>query len=237
MDLLDWILAIPKAIASYALSFVVGVLLIAIFIFLIYIINLPFSFIEKIKNRPKSAKALNVKNTNSRGRPMFCKNCELSSHREKNNIEKRHCKKCMSSYYMGQAEAYIDSKLDQYTPNDVKALNYDEVQKAASREVQLFTKRKTYFATEIINSSVAKEIISNPNVIKANKVIEDNLEVVNLSNISCVVKNRKNRSLYNVTLNNCTCTDYKIHKRPCKHMYRLAMAIGLMDPPNKVNKK
>ena len=89
MNLLDWLLVIPKAITSYALSFVVGVLLIAIFVFLIYILNLPFSFIEKIKKTFKERKSVKCKNARSGGRPMFCKNCELSSHREKNNIEKR----------------------------------------------------------------------------------------------------------------------------------------------------
>lgn len=34
---------------------------------------------------------------------------------------------------------------------------------------------------------------------------------------------------YITTLENCTCTDFKRRKKPCKHMYRLALEIGMMD--------
>ncbi len=35
---------------------------------------------------------------------------------------------------------------------------------------------------------------------------------------------------YEVTLNSCTCGSFK-DKKPCKHMYRLAMVLGLFDGP------
>jgi len=170
---------------------------------------------------------------------MSCKTCELSSHRQKNEIPKRHCKRCMSSYYMEQAEKYLEQNLTQDTidPYTLKAKNYDDVRKAVGREIRLFTKRKTYLADDILNSSIMKELIDKPNIIKANRVIESDLEIDNLSKISCIVKNKDNGNSYTVTLNSCTCPDYNKRKRPCKHMYRLAMAIGLIDPPRKVKKK
>ena len=38
---------------------------------------------------------------------------------------------------------------------------------------------------------------------------------------------------YNTTLNHCDCVDYLLNgkgKKPCKHMYRLAIECGLIDP-------
>lgn len=35
---------------------------------------------------------------------------------------------------------------------------------------------------------------------------------------------------YNVTLLNCDCIDFSRRKRPCKHMYRLAMELDVLAP-------
>ena len=35
---------------------------------------------------------------------------------------------------------------------------------------------------------------------------------------------------YTVTLENCTCPDFERRQRPCKHMYRLAMELGIFTP-------
>lgn len=37
--------------------------------------------------------------------------------------------------------------------------------------------------------------------------------------------------MYDVTLSGCTCYDFQKRFLPCKHMYRLAMEMGLMDLP------
>jgi hypothetical protein len=34
---------------------------------------------------------------------------------------------------------------------------------------------------------------------------------------------------YQATLRECTCTDFSFRQAPCKHMYCLAFALGLMD--------
>ena len=35
---------------------------------------------------------------------------------------------------------------------------------------------------------------------------------------------------YDVTLSGCTCSDFYNRGLPCKHMYRLAQELGLLDP-------
>ncbi|WP_410495784.1 SWIM zinc finger family protein [Cellulosilyticum sp. ST5] len=38
---------------------------------------------------------------------------------------------------------------------------------------------------------------------------------------------------YMTTLEDCTCTDFKRRKRPCKHMYRLAVELGVINTNSK----
>lgn len=40
-----------------------------------------------------------------------------------------------------------------------------------------------------------------------------------------------NAEPYHVTLNDCTCVDFAAHKKPCKHMYRLALDAGILELP------
>lgn len=42
---------------------------------------------------------------------------------------------------------------------------------------------------------------------------------------------------YQVTLTSCTCADFAITKKPCKHMYRLALDCGNMVLPTLKKKK
>lgn len=38
---------------------------------------------------------------------------------------------------------------------------------------------------------------------------------------------------YSVSLENCTCVDFMRHNKPCKHMYRLAIELGIFNADNK----
>ncbi len=38
-----------------------------------------------------------------------------------------------------------------------------------------------------------------------------------------------NGEKYTVTLNSCTCKDFEFNKKPCKHMYRLALSLGMLQ--------
>ena len=53
MNVLDFVLAFPKALLSYALSWVGVVILIITLVFGIYVITLPFRFVEWIVNKIK----------------------------------------------------------------------------------------------------------------------------------------------------------------------------------------
>lgn len=42
---------------------------------------------------------------------------------------------------------------------------------------------------------------------------------------------------YEVSLENCTCISFIQKNRPCKHMYRLATELGLIEEPPKKNRE
>lgn len=79
-----------------------------------------------------------------------------------------------------------------------------------------------------------EEIHSEPEqvakIIKASK-FEDSQLKIDEKNQSGVFDNFKDE-VYELTLNTCTCVSAK-DKKPCKHMYLLAMKLGLFDefPP------
>ena len=40
---------------------------------------------------------------------------------------------------------------------------------------------------------------------------------------------------YSTTLNACTCRDFIVRKQPCKHIYKLALELGVIDFPDNIN--
>jgi len=51
--------------------------------------------------------------------------------------------------------------------------------------------------------------------------------------ISTFPANYRSNGLYkHATLESCTCPDFKERKLPCKHMYRLASELGLIELPD-----
>lgn len=43
--------------------------------------------------------------------------------------------------------------------------------------------------------------------------------------------------IYKVTLNSCTCHDFKMQQLPCKHIYRLASELGYLEDLPSLNRK
>ena len=172
---------------------------------------------------------------------MTCKKCDLNSYREKRLIKKKHCRQCMSNFYMEQAVDFCKKELAQpkeKTIDITDAIFYSEVSKEAHKiaknEVDKFLKKDRFLSRELLRTMTIQEIVYQPNILKMNKVIEDKLVIENLSQISCIVKNNNTNNSYHVTLDSCTCTDFRIHKRPCKHMYKLAFALGILDMPYEI---
>ncbi len=62
---------------------------------------------------------------------------------------------------------------------------------------------------------------------RAVSALTPDMEILPPFNLTARVKGSQG-TVYEVSLFHCTCRDFQIHQRPCKHMYRLAMEVGLL---------
>lgn len=68
---------------------------------------------------------------------------------------------------------------------------------------------------------------------KAVKMDTDNILRIDFENLSGAFFAGVGTDDYNTTLSHCDCQDFKYNKKgqaPCKHIYRLAIELGLIDP-------
>ena len=59
---------------------------------------------------------------------------------------------------------------------------------------------------------------------------------VNKENQSAIIQG-SGSTPYEITLNSCTCFDFESRQLPCKHMYRLALELGLLSELPALNKQ
>ena len=63
------------------------------------------------------------------------------------------------------------------------------------------------------------------------KAADKNLTLLNVNPISQTAQFVGSEGdIYKTSLLGCTCIDYSMRKLPCKHMYRLAIECGLINP-------
>lgn len=72
--------------------------------------------------------------------------------------------------------------------------------------------------------------IASANSLKSSQV------QVNKENQSAIIQG-SGSTPYEVTLNICTCFDFESRQLPCKHMYRLALELGLLSELPALNKQ
>jgi len=65
------------------------------------------------------------------------------------------------------------------------------------------------------------------NNMRLKSAISDNMSYVTTPVVSADIKGQT--GTYHVTLESCTCPDYRSRHIPCKHMYRLALQLGLLS--------
>ena len=66
------------------------------------------------------------------------------------------------------------------------------------------------------------------------RITSDNV-IVNTDKQKATITGRD--GTYNVTLASCTCYDFESRHLPCKHIYRLASELGMLDELPKINRK
>lgn len=83
------------------------------------------------------------------------------------------------------------------------------------------------------DSSIHKEVeqlkrISTASKIKAGDIVIDADEHI--------AQIKGSDGIYDVSLDSCTCMDFSIRRLPCKHIYRLASELNLVDELPTINK-
>lgn len=70
------------------------------------------------------------------------------------------------------------------------------------------------------------------------KAVISNIKIISIDKDNSTAKfEGSSGEIYNTTLSNCTCVDFFRRKRPCKHMYKLAIELGAINPDSKKWKK
>lgn len=109
-----------------------------------------------------------------------------------------------------------------------KELN-QEIENRASARLRIMLNRVSEHAY-FVGTAVFDEIrISAP--IEANRRLltaqKENASICPPMLVSADIKGHDG-NVYHTTLNSCTCPDFQFRRAPCKHMYRLALEVGLL---------
>lgn len=147
------------------------------------------------------------------------KSAEAKAQQRKNELEKEYQQK--------------SSNLQAILDRDKSALL--EWQQNAQEEInqkyrQLYIMNKLYLAcTE--NAFVFDKTAIDDTLLDKNqflKILNENISVVSPVQVSASIRGASG-NIYTTTLNCCSCPDYQIRKRPCKHMYKLAAHLGFLS--------
>lgn len=146
---------------------------------------------------------------------------EQSLQSEKAALEKRY--QLLSSR---QAELSERSKaLDGREASLNQEIQFESLKRlsASIRRQRLFSNSKLF---KDFGSSKYYE--DNPSLASA---LTESMQIFDPADISCTVAGVSGKE-YRVTLDSCTCPDFTFRRKPCKHMYRLAIECGLLNNLN-----
>lgn len=88
-----------------------------------------------------------------------------------------------------------------------------------------FASNSPFYHTETFKYISGKELLDEARFINA--VEDSTMRLMSPPEIRASVKGQSG-SVYTVTLDSCTCKDFQISHKPCKHMYKLAVYIGAL---------
>lgn len=93
-----------------------------------------------------------------------------------------------------------------------------------NRKVFQIRNRSYLTSLPIFKDFAGNSDLENARLIKAST---SSMAIKNF-NISANISSKLSNNVYQTTLSSCTCEDFKHRHIPCKHMYRLALEIGLL---------
>jgi len=140
--------------------------------------------------------------------------------REKNSLQKEYEAKTLSLKSEYDKKLSILDRSKEY----YRSLIFDELNRVnleAISKIQGGIKQsQTIFCQHQIFNDI---FASNPRLQSA---VTEKMSFQSVPYISAEIKGKS--GVYHVTLDDCTCPDYQSRHIPCKHMYRLALQLGLL---------
>lgn len=116
--------------------------------------------------------------------------------------------------------------VSQKSLDDFKDSIQDRVNVQLFSAINNFASKSPFNRTAVFKAISSVNLINEPRFIKA---YEDNtMCLVSVPSVSAKVRGQSG-NVYDVSLDSCTCEDYRRRKQPCKHMYRLGMYIGALS--------
>lgn len=80
---------------------------------------------------------------------------------------------------------------------------------------------------ENFDISICEDIEEIKRIVSAQKISASKIQL-DIDNKNCVISG-SSETPYSVTLTSCTCGDFIARRSPCKHMYRLAIDLGVIS--------
>lgn len=124
----------------------------------------------------------------------------------------------------------IDSKNDELVKlqkqyDKLKRKSYTILENKVADAIDNLVEKSPFSYTPVFKAISAETVIYDKRFINAFE--DDTMMLTSTPEVSAKVLGQ-NGVVYDVTLSNCTCRDFQIRQRPCKHMYRLAIHIGAL---------
>lgn len=81
--------------------------------------------------------------------------------------------------------------------------------------------------------------LTNQQFNRQQRAMNERMVITTLDKKKCVatIENSQGNSWYHVTLDSCTCPDFEKRQLPCKHIYKLALALGLSELDDRISHK
>lgn len=138
----------------------------------------------------------------------------------------------------GYYEGLKSAKLQYDSSTTHKAKEIIKREKQLSERESAFEERVQAQVLSKIHSGVSKGFLKDvplyaalacddPIDTRLLSALSERMIFIGIPSASCQIQGRSG-NIYTASLTDCTCEDFRRHRTPCKHMYRLALELGLL---------
>lgn len=209
-----------------------------IFLFLLalpfglFLLALAINSISELISRPRELQKIDYeylkKHLEEKKKELEKKEQELDKQRNELRNKYKHSVQELNNRF----EASIEAKFHENFP--LYSEKVEETEKLKQRLTEALSPNDSILPS-LANQYNAKNVIESIDNNRLSGAFNTNMSVKSLTVFSTIYSESKNQ--YTTTLTSCTCKDFEIHHKPCKHMLFLAYNIGLLQINQKTYSK